>query len=135
MHPLLERDNLRHDPSRFQRGIQRRLHTVGIVMTGRPVAARALPHCLLLLQEGRADMVLPGQGQECAIAVKNLADQVQRFAQPVGFPRGDGHAPRHPGKTEFHVIAAGEAGLGQVIGEKAVVLRRQRAGTVLQARR
>ena len=133
--PLLEHNHMRRTTRRFQRNVQCRLHAIWVVIAGRLITARALPQPLLLLQKEGPDMVLPGQSQKDTVAVKNLAHQVQRIAQLAGPLRGDGHAPRHLGETELYVIAAAEIGLCQVIGEKAVILCRQRAGVVLQSRR
>jgi len=65
--------------------------------------------------------------------MKDLAYQVERAGEPVAGVTRDRHSPRQLRKAEFLGEALGEPGLGEVVGEKAVILRRQRAGVVVEA--
>ena len=65
--------------------------------------------------------------------MEDLADQVERARELGAALARHGHAPRHLGEAELLEIAGVEIVVGEVLGEEAVVLRRQGAGLVLQA--
>ena len=103
---------------------------------GKTQAGSVLPVAVLhslALQETCADMVLLRDLQELAIAMENLADQIERLRQPIR-TRGQRHsdAPGHLGKAELLVEASGKRRVGEIVGEEAVVLRGQRTDLVAQ---
>src|SRR5262249_38224798 len=91
------------------------------------------PYGLLLRQKTGGDMVGAGGSEEYAVAMKDLTRQIECMSQLFAAVARDTHSPWYWGKAEFLGKADGKGRIGEVIGEKTVVLRRQSAGLVAKA--
>ena len=69
-------------------------------------------------------MVGAGGSEEYAVAMKDLTHQIERACQPFTAATRDAHSPRHLSKTEFLGKASGKTRVGEIVGEKAIVLCR-----------
>ena len=119
---------------RLQLGVERRQHAGGIGAAGRrccspaaarrPAAARGSAVPMRCLRPKSRNT--PSRWKIWLIRSSARASS----ALPLARHR---HAPRHLGEAELLLdSAAAKAGIGEVLGEEAVVLRGQRAGLVLQ---
>ena len=86
----------------------------------------------MLFQERGPDAIGAGAGQEDAIAVENLAHQIEGAAQTLAAIAIDSHSPGHLRKAELRGISSGKARIGEVGCKETVVLRRQRTALVIE---
>ena len=77
-------------------------------------------------------LVASGESQELAVAMHDLADQLQRLGETLAVRLGHGHAPRHRIEAELPLEAVRERRIAEIGREEAVILRREEAGLVLQ---